>query len=830
MSLRTDFFYFALIVILFTVSGCGLRIGEKSSYSNIEGFSIGCLNGINEKVDLYLKGRLDDNQINQVSNCIKTALIIFKNRVHGRRKGEFTPNELRKFIQDLFLQDRVVNDNLLVQLVRLKQVMIGGPADKLTISDIERFILFVDMLKKEAIFFQPYIQILNTPSREQPLRNQSHLDAIEQQFKESIGRVSVFLKQFSNPYHLSDITALVRELDFFFDNQYNVPHLDEKIKLVGVLKQFMVGGSDSVIFPDEWEQILSGYSYLISISMNYIFFKRQETLISSKGMHYIAIIFTDLLDFLSLSLKNRLNGLIAESDFLKVISHIQSAQIIPMKLTEKSIRNLLLIIFGKIFNVQKERYGVIELTPAQLKKMYDTIAIWHGIQSFLDSVSDSQSLYESFSDPLKMKPFFLSQEVFSKGQDIINQILLLKPLYRTGKKIHLSRQLYFGEDSQKPSDYKNLTLYNFYHFISRIIRMGYEKDYPNSAGIVQEELENFFFDFNVIGENIGWFQKTEERALTEGESQFIAANMLTSTAKGFNHDWSTPEYLTSNEITEYLVYAVSFSISFQEVKSTFIKLCIEGGNGYHSEESDQEEEKYHVDCVRVHLLSVLKKYMNNMPDLQKILGEMDEEAKKQLTDALIHVAFETEEEYKRAVYIAHSHLKNIIIALYFVETTMNRYDVDGDFVLNHDEIIKAYPVFKGYLSRVLIYLLCRPTDRSAASMYAYVIKKLKLPTNNMKWHNLLWAFLQLETHTHLYHDGEGLHLWDLHLNRAKLTTVFSTIIKGLLDKKEERKSEQCEIEKDMVETEPRSFFESSRFPSLFPQLPYLVFFPNIFKP
>ncbi len=33
----------------------------------------------------------------------------------------------------------------------------------------------------------------------------------------------------------------------------------------------------------------------------------------------------------------------------------------------------------------------------------------------------------------------------------------------------------------------------------------------------------------------------------------------------------------------------------------------------------------------------------------------------------------------------------------------------------------------------------------------------------------------------------------------------------------------------MVETEPRSFFESSRFPSLFPQLPYLVFFPNIFK-
>ena len=50
------------------------------------------------------------------------------------------------------------------------------------------------------------------------------------------------------------------------------------------------------------------------------------------------------------------------------------------------------------------------------------------------------------------------------------------------------------------------------------------------------------------------------------------------------------------------------------------------------------------------------------------------------------------------------------MALYFVETTIGRYDLNGNLTLEHEEILKAYPAFQGYLSRVLVYLICRPTD------------------------------------------------------------------------------------------------------------------------
>ena len=264
MTLKTNFFYLLRIVVLpvFLFAGCGLRTGERSVSANTEGFSIGCLNGINKKAELYMSGKLNAHQINQTANCINTALRIFKNRVRGQKQGEFAPDELRKFIQDLFLQDRAISDGLLLQLVRLKQVIIGGTANRLTESDIERFIVFVNVLKKEAVFFQPYIKTLNSQERQPTKQSEKWAGAVSQKFKESISRISGFLKEFSMPYLISDITALVQELNLFFEKQpKNMPYLEEKMKLTGALKQFIVGGSDSVVKPEEWEDFLLGYSF-----------------------------------------------------------------------------------------------------------------------------------------------------------------------------------------------------------------------------------------------------------------------------------------------------------------------------------------------------------------------------------------------------------------------------------------------------------------------------------------------------------------------------------------------------------------------------------------
>ena len=776
-----------LLIVTLTGLSCSLRIGEKvSSVQSVEGFSVGCLNKMGEKVDLYLEGRLTVNQVNQLFNCAKTALVIFKDRVRGNTKGEFTPDELRKFLQDLILQDKVINDTLLTQIMRLKKVVIGGPEDKLTVSDIERFIIFLDVLKEEAILFQPYIYVLNVPEEDRKEGVEKSLNTIEQDVQRSISRISLFLKNFSNPYQLEDMKILIREVSFFIDHHSDVSDLDQKIALFGALKKIVIGGEDSTVQPDEWESLLIGYSYAISAGVNFLLLKKQENFISPRGMEYISTMFNSLLNILSLSVKNRQNNSIDESEFMELVSRLKQANLIPEKLRNKSIRNLLLILFGKVFNPEKEKYGTIALTEGHVKKIHQLAQPWLKIQSFLDHLDSNNSLQEGVTDPVKGKAFFSSEEMFSAWESFVAQTKLLKPLYREGKKIHLSGSLYRAENKM---DFKNLTIYNFYNFISTMLRYGYETNYPNSPGMTQAELRNFFIDFNPIGVDMGWLARTDGRALAEGEAEFMAANMLIPVTKGFNQDWSQEEYLISNEIVEYIAYAFSFGFSLKEVNEAVWKVC---GEKEESASADILKEAYYsISCVRENLFSVIKETMYNMPDLQQAMAEMSEEQKNGFVEALIHISFETKWEYGRATNLTKNHLKNIVMAVYFVETTINRYDLNGDSVLGNEEIWFGFPNFKGYLSRVLIHLLCWDNDDLAPSVYAYTIEKEGLPAGKeMSWYDFVFAWGVLRTHSFL--KGQvSVDLWDLYLDRVKLTRVFSAITKGFLGKKRERASKTC---------------------------------------
>ena len=303
---------------------------------------------------------------------------------------------------------------------------------------------------------------------------------------------------------------------------------------------------------------------------------------------------------------------------------------------------------------------------------------------------------------------------------------------------------------------------------------------------------------------MGWFQKAKKKGLAPGEAEFIAANMLTPSTQGFGK-WNEEEYLTSNEIAEYLSYAISIGFSLSELESAIFKKC---GSVHH----------YEIECVRQHLLLDLAKNANNMPDFQTVLSKMDEEQKKGLTEALINIAFETDVEYQQASYLTQDHLKNIIMAVYFVETTINRYDLNGDFILDNDEIWAAYPNFDGYLSHILIYLICQSSDKWAGAMYAYVVKKHRLPMiDELSWYEGIWIMIQLSTHTAL-RDMSMNGLWDLSLDHEKLTQVFSTLVKGFIAKKKEKGKNTCNTE--YLETfEDKTIYNYQRMIT-FPIFPY----------
>ena len=785
---------FTLVIHL---TGCGLRVMESSPQKDIKSFSQGCLNGLKQKLDLYIKGKLTvkgesaaegESKLNEIAQCVKTALLLFKERVHGKKKGEFTPNELRKFLQGLFLQDKVITDSLLSELMRLKAIIIGGPEDRLTELDIEKFIVFVEVLIKEAIFFQPYVQALNNPADWKKISDKDSLREIEGDLQESISRISIFTQHFSNPYFFSDIKTLAKELILFFDYHESVIHLDKTIRLISVLKQLFVGGSEAIVQPDEWGDVLLASAYLASAGFNYTLLKNQDNLISPEGMKYVFIVLKDILSLLDLAIKNRPNKIVTESDFLKVFAQLKLTWPFMEKLSKQSGHNLLLIFLGKIFNVKKDTYGVVQLTPDRMKLIQRTVQSWMEVQSFLNSIYGEKNFDRGLITS-KIKPsFFSTKEFFLEGKNIIGQLFSLKPLYRKSDKVYLSREI-FGEEADNKHDYKNLTIYNFYYSVAEMLKMGYEADYPDGVGMTDEELNNFFNDFQPIGEDFGWLRSDTGSPLGAGEAEFLAANMLTATAEGFNPDWTQEEYLSSKEIIEYLAYAFSFGLSVGELETSMSKICL-NDKSVDAQNDNKAFAQYEIECVKVHLVPVLAEHMDNMPDLQEVVKGMSGKEKLNFADALIHISFETEEQYQKAVYLTRSNFKNIIMALYFVETTIDRYDLNKDLTLQNDEIWLGFPMFKGYLSRVLVELLCRDSDDMAASIYAYVIEKKNLPTSADRnaWEKVV-AWVQLHIHDIL--KGHGIDHWDLFLDHEQLTRVFSSIIKGFLSKKKAAVGKSC---------------------------------------
>ena len=779
------------------LTGCGLRVMENSPQKDIKSFSQGCLNGLKQKLELYIKGELTvkgesavegESKLNEIAQCVKTALLLFKERVHGKKKGEFTPSELRKFLQGLFLQDKVISDALLSELMRLKTIIIGGPEDRLTEVDIEKFIIFVEVLIKEAIFFQPYVQALNNPADWKKISDKDSLREIEEDLQESIVRISIFTQHFSNPYFFSDIKTLTKELILFFDYHESVIQLDKKIRLISVLKQFFVGGSEAIIQPDEWGDILLTSAYLASAGFNYTLLKNQNSFISPEGIKYVFVVLNDLLSLLDLAIKNRPNKIITESDFLKVFAQLKLTWPFMRKLSKHSGHNLLLIFLGKIFNVEKNTYGTVQLTSGQMKLIQRTVQSWMEIQSFLNSIYGEKN-FDSDLIISKIKPsFFSTKELFQGGKDIMKQLFSLKPLYRNSNKVYLSREI-FSKEANYKHDYKNLTIYNFYYSVAEMLKMGYEADYPDGLGTTQEELNNFFNDFQPIGEDLGWLRSDTGSPLGSGEAEFLAANMLTATAEGFNPDWTQEEYLTSKEIVEYLAYAFSFGLSIGELETSMSKMCL-NDKSVDAQNYNKAFAQYEIECVKVHLVPVLAEHMDNMPDLQEVVKGMSGKEKLNFADALMHISFETEEQYQQAAHLTRSNFKNIIMALYFVETTMDRYDLNKDLTLQNDEIWQGFPMFKGYLSRVLVELLCRDSDDMAASVYAYVIKKKNLPTSDDRnpWDKMV-AWVQLHVHDIL--KGYDIDYWELYLDREQLTRVFSSVIKGFLRKKEASAGQSC---------------------------------------
>ncbi len=778
---------------------CNLQTGEPHSSLDWESknFSPGCLNNIDKTVDDYFNGQPVHTRFNKMFLCVKNALNMFKNHVYGKQKGVFTPNELRQFIHKFIMQDRQINDSLLHQLAILKTIIIGGRIDTLTRADIDQFIIFLKAVKEEALFLQPHVQAIYNLNN--PMYIAKNNRRVTADFIKSIDRMSVFLNKFARSYSFSNMQTMIQQLDLFLNSNIKITNLDQKIKTIKKTYQFITNTSTDVIQPDEWRKFLLSSSYLVAAGMHYLYLQKQSNWLTLKSTHSIQLILSNLIQFLSESTRSYPQQTIKEKDLMQLALYFQSLDIIPKYFSQTSLHNMLSILFGKIFNTNKKQYGVIQVSLSQIEQMYLTTQSWIQLQSLLNKTIRVHSL--TLNHPITIPMIeqvrsdnTLLKKVSNKNlaafdiSENLKQIFALKPLHKVGWTVDLSRSIYLPA-KYKNYNYRILTVHHFYKTLTRMIKNGYQKKYSATQGITQPELVDFLTDLNPIATDMGWFQQTEDELFNIGEAEFILANTVTPSTPGFNIDWQQPEYLTEEEMIEYLAYNLSIYSSLKEIEPILSQKCTHIINN-----------QYNIQCVSENLIPILSTHMPNMPGLLEKFSTMNPDQKQSFTQALIHIAFDTQSAYDSAKYLTRWHIKNMLTSLYFVETVINRFDTNSDSILQHEEIWKAFPVFHGYLNRSVAITLQWPEGLEFASdLYAYVIANKSLPyqTTN-SWEDQLVVNLdiwwQLKTHSiwqqHKEYRSWFSYLpsidWTLEMDHEHLIRVFSAVIKGFVEEKYER--------------------------------------------
>ena len=766
-------------------AGCSLKVGESVSFKSTSepgNISLGCLNKIDNAVNDYLAGRFVNKRLNKMFVCVKKSLNIFKTRVYGQNKGEFTPQELRKFIHDFIMQNRTISDKLLHQLSVLKTMIVGGRADKLTTADIDRFIVFLKVLKDEAVFLQPHIAALYHKDNTAYLSKKT--TKMTDDFMQSINRLSVFLNRFAKPYSFADMRTLIRELDLMMNNQINISYLDDKIKTAQLLKQFIVNGADGAIQPKEWRPFLLGVSHLANAAIHYTGLKGAKAL-TAKSMTSLYFLSEHVINFLTQAVQSHPKGVIGSNELLRAVLTLQQAGVVPSYFRKISLRRFLKITLGKAFNVKLKKYGQIELNSARLKKLKSFVQDWMRFQIVLNQAAAARPK-GSYLSLNGIKPFLKPQPFWSyfNTLDYTKSLFRLKPLQSLSGKVQLSHAVY-QPPFLKKHNYRMMSIHHFYRLIIHIVRMGYQKHITSRAGMTQKEITRFFKDLNPIAEDMGWFQQAQQPGLLDlGEMEFILAKTVTPSTQGYNTDWHSEQLLTIGEMVEYLAYSVSISSSLQEIEPRLSKLCA----------LKKQPGRYSRPCVRKHLLPVLNSALPNMPDIAQAVQAMSPQKRQTFTQALIHISFETQAGYDTELHLTRWRLKNILMAVYFIETIFNRFDVNHDSILQNDEIWAAFPVFHGYLNHVVVYDLQWPQAvESTPDLYAFVIahKKLTHQASYRSTYKPIWDKMdEAEIYSHyLWRTCPSCRAamkkfsgtdWTLQMDREHLVRVFSAVIKGFM--------------------------------------------------
>ncbi|MBX3017759.1 MAG: hypothetical protein KF767_07720 [Bdellovibrionaceae bacterium] len=362
----------AAIVSLSLLTSCTVPWGEDPAKPAAPETKLGqearCLSGLTPIIVGFMDGSAPADKVSGAWTCFDDALGLFERKVRGENPRHYTAREVARFFEDYFLDPDVkINDRLLVEIMRFKQLFVGGDNQLMTREELTKLREFARQMRALSLELLPQMQLLSMNWKVTGDKNFA-ADLARFETAKAVGTASVeklaaLIEPQQQKYEIQNFVVLLEELQKVFKTDWSfTKNLKRMLPLLTRLKGALTGTQEAVIQPKDWRKFggLGARSYLQYLRY-YYFFENNPHREKDPELILVFRSVDDLLGMVGDILTQKASAQLQRDEIISVLRAV--ADVFPQFTIPESF-------VDEILKVKKLLFGgeISALTPADLSR------------------------------------------------------------------------------------------------------------------------------------------------------------------------------------------------------------------------------------------------------------------------------------------------------------------------------------------------------------------------------------------------------------------------------------------------------------------------------
>ncbi len=684
----------------------------------LEGPGQNCLDRALLTFEEFFAGETTQAEIDEAWVCAAETLAMFKKHVRGRDGDSYAAIELRAFIERYFLTEYKISDGLLVEMMRLKQAILGGGLESITKAELDEAGRVLNALRVESVKILPYMKVVLLESDPERLRGEPEF--IERAVSQVVGTshvIGTLLGKSVSAYRFSDAERLLRELDKLYvskSKRRGPARFIEYLPVVSALKAFFIRPGGDAIAPNEWYDLVAGAGRFYGMYLRYDYLIGEASLKSVDGLRQITTIAKDFFLLLEGSVKAKEGGVIRFKEIDGLLEQLYERKLIDMPFQEPTAKQVARHLVQKVLNPARDghRDRVAGLSAAGVEWLKRDFFGWVEMEQAWDRMSPAGGSLSVNQVRARLK--ILSPAYADTHEEM--RYLVERPFPLVFDSLGVVR--FESDPGAMAVDRASWTSLNWKRLFIRVVGRGYSVDHwkERFIGIRKTELKAFYDDIFGMASEMGVLDPREPELWS---SLFDESNLFMFSADG-------DDRLNFAEATEILAFVLSGSQMSRPAYEDLRENC-----------RNYEPDVFglpmlDVQCYRQRFRTSFATYYKALPGWAQMVGSIPDDDYPGFREVL--------ETAARATGYADTHfeskdLDKSTMLFQYIEALFTRFDKDRNGFFSVEESMAAYPLLRPILKELSGFT----DEKELTTLFTYIVKYGESPDSNI-WTGLkyLW--------------------------------------------------------------------------------------------